>query len=179
MEKNKKLIINVLLVAILVVIAIGRSYSYLNVTDTNNSKISTIDLKNGKIDIAFSGSNIIEIKNPKAQNNPIVSKTFTLTGTNNNEMPNPYYVTLVINENTFEDGALKYNIVSNNYSNNGTVIETIKPAKELNGKNNITFGPGTFNKGTNAVHTYTLNIYYLKDTNKSGTFKGTIGISAE
>ena len=72
MEKNKKLIINVLLVAILVVIAIGRSYSYLNVTDTNNSKISTIDLKNGKIDIAFSGSNIIEIKNPEAQNNPIV-----------------------------------------------------------------------------------------------------------
>ena len=28
MEKNKRLIINVLLVAILVVIAIGRSYSY-------------------------------------------------------------------------------------------------------------------------------------------------------
>ena len=90
-----------------------------------------------------------------------------------------YSLNCHFNENTFKDGALKYNIVSNNYSNNGTVIETIKPAKELNGKNNITFGPGTFSKGSNAVHTYTLNIYYLKDTNKSGTFKGTIGISAE
>ena len=179
MEKNKRLIINVLLVAILVVIAIGRSYSYLSVNDSSNAKPENLKLQNGDIDIAFSGSNTIEFSNPKAKNTPVVSKTFTLTGTNNSKENISYYVTLVINENTFKNGSLRYNIVSNNYSDSGTAIENIKPAKELNGTTNITMGPGTFAQGKNSVHTYTVNIYYTNDKNDNGTFKGTIGISAK
>ena len=68
MEKNKRLIINVLLVAILVVIAIGRSYSYLSVNDSSNAKPENLILQNGDIDIAFSGSNTIEFSSPKAKN---------------------------------------------------------------------------------------------------------------
>ncbi|MDO4375651.1 MAG: hypothetical protein Q4C33_00550 [bacterium] len=179
MKKNKRLIINVLLVAILVVVAIGRSYSYLSVNDSSNAKPENLKLQNGDIDIAFSGSNTIEFSNPEAKNTPIISKTFTLTGTNTSTEDISYYVTLVINENTFKNGSLKYNIVSNNYSEKGTVIENIKPAKELNGTTNITMGPGSFTQGKNAVHTYTLNIYYTEDKNDNGTFKGTIGISAQ
>lgn len=179
MEKNKRLIINILLVAILVVIAIGRSYSYLSVNDSSNAKPENLKLPNGDIDIAFSGSNTIEFSSPKAKNTPVVSKTFTLTGTNNSKENISYYVTLVINENTFKNGSLRYNIVSNNYSDSGTVIENIKPAKELNGTTNITMGPGIFAQGKNSVHTYTVNIYYTDDKNDNGTFKGTIGISAK
>ena len=104
MEKNKRLIINVLLVAILVVIAIGRSYSYLSVNDSSNAKPENLKLQNGDINIAFSGSNTIEFSSPKAKNTPVVSKTFTLTGTNNSKENISYYVTLVINENTFKTG---------------------------------------------------------------------------
>ena len=46
MEKNKRLIINVLLVAILVVIAIGRSYSYLSVNDSSIAKPENLKLQN-------------------------------------------------------------------------------------------------------------------------------------
>ena len=42
-----------------------------------------------------------------------------------------------------------------------SVIENIKPAKELNGTTNITMGPGTFAQGKNSVHTYTVNIYNI------------------
>ena len=86
MEKNKRLIINVLLVAILVVIAIGRSYSYLSVNDSSNAKPENLKLQNGDINIAFSGSNTIEFSSPKAKNTPVVSKTFTLYFTNVNNI---------------------------------------------------------------------------------------------
>lgn len=179
MDKKQKITINVLIVAILVVVALGRSYAYMNVSNSGSENTTNIKTSNGEINLTFVDNNVVNIVNPKVSEDPIVSKTFTLVGTNNSNDELWYYLTLVSDENTFDNGVLSYSLVSNNYSNNGTTIKNVIDFPNINGTGNNTFGKGVFTYGKNSVHTYTVNIYNSNTENAKGKYKGHIAITTE
>ena len=74
-----------------------------------------------------------------------------------------YHIILVTEENTFRDGAISYNLISENNDNNGKTAPNIDYFSGIKtGKRETIIGNGYFTGGLNNVHTYVLNLYLLK-----------------
>lgn len=81
-------------------------------------------------------------------------KTFTVTGTNTTELVMPYTINLVINNNTFSNNALTYDLT-------GLGIGAVESSVgNISGTLNIPIGTGSFNPGEDIVHSYTLKIFF-------------------
>lgn len=158
MEKKTKLII-VMVVISMVVVMMGITYAYFTASTSGGESVSTINTKAGKMTIAFSNSsgNIV-LNDIYPKDDAWVTKNFVLTGNNNTDLDMLYKLSLVVNNNSFSNNALSYELTAINTSNNGSVVTS-------NGyinSSNITFGTGYFKKGSNLKHTYTLKVYFKK-----------------
>lgn len=89
-----------------------------------------------------------------------------------------YIITIVVDNNTFSDGALIYEITwsgeSSLVNNFGSIIET----------DTIELGTGSFNSGFDIVHMDNLKIYFLEintdqNANQGKTVAMHVGIEAE
>ena len=176
MSRVNKGILSIAIVSILVIATL--SISYASFTDNLNSDeyASTLNLKDGKLQIAYSGGNSIEISNINAGKDEIYSKTFSVKGTNNNTNNLNYKLNLVIEENTF-DGKITFDLIGYNPLENGKKIDNIENKIVLNENNTIELGSGYFNNSSDVVHTYTLKFYYLEgNTKKNNKLKAHIEI---
>ena len=168
MTKLSKSIISVSVVAIIVLSTLGVSYSYFTANLSGGESASTIRTINGKMDVAFSGSNSIEFDDSVSE----FVKEFTITGTNDNTDMG-YKISLVINNNSFNEDDLSYSLVSHNPSNNGKAVTNIANKKIKNASKEIYLGEGYFNGANGIIHKYEFTIYLLdfnKENNK--TFNG-------
>ena len=168
--KNRYLIYIALLILTLS-ITLGVTYSYLAAKINNRESSSTIKVESGQLSITYenNSSNII-------LNNIIpgdsVTKQFTLTGINNTK-PNAittntdlkYKIGIVIDNNTFSNGALTYALTKDSTSSsNGKLANDATGTIKSSGIQYI--GNGYFVSGANNdKHIYNLTISF-PDTNE-------------
>ena len=168
--KNRYLIYIALLILTLS-ITLGVTYSYLAAKINNRESSSTIKVESGQLSITYenNSSNII-------LNNIIpgdsVTKQFTLTGINNTK-PNAittntdlkYKIGIVIDNNTFSEGALTYALTKDSSSSsNGKLANDATGTIKSSGIQYI--GNGYFVSGANNdKHIYNLTISF-PDTNE-------------
>ena len=168
--KNRYLIYIALLILTLS-ITLGVTYSYLAAKINNRESSSTIKVESGQLSITYenNSSNII-------LNNIIpgdsVTKQFTLTGINNTK-PNAittntdlkYKIGIVIDNNTFSEGALTYSLTKDSSSSsNGKLANDATGTIKSSGIQYI--GNGYFVSGANNdKHIYNLTISF-PDTNE-------------
>ena len=134
--------------------------------------------------INYAGGSNITANGIHPSNEPAVTKNFTVTGNNTTGSIMGYSLSLVMDENTFSIGALKYKLTSTNTGGNGEVVPAISEAKDLYiGPTTNLLGAGYFNQTSgNKVHTYKLEIYFPEtglnqNADQGKTFKAHIGIS--
>ena len=181
---------HVFILMILVVVAtVGITYSYLAVKIKNVESESTISVNTGKMIITYenNSSNIV-LDNiiPGVYTN----KKFTLIGENTSNVnnqgldPNMYYkVGLVVEENTFSEGALVYELTKDaSSSENGEMANGLIGIVPKN-PDTIWIGDGYFTPSqTEERHVYNLKIEF-KETNENQnedqgkSFKGYVNIS--
>lgn len=170
MEKKQKLIIIAIAFA-LVVLCSGLTYAYFT-SATPSESGSTIVAKGGTMNITYAnGSGNITLSNIYPRSSAWANKTFTVTGNNTTDLKMYYGISLVVDNNTFDDSYLSYTLTGSNPSNNGSLIPTLSTNQEiLSGTGTYELGVGSFVKSTNIVHTYTLKIFFLNtDTSQNNS----------
>lgn len=166
MEKNQKIIIVAIFLS-LIVLCSGLTYAYFTSSTTSESG-STIVAKGGQMNIKYTnGSGNITLSNIYPRSIAWANKNFTITGNNTTNLKMYYSVSLVVDNNNFDDSYLSYTLTGNNPSKNGNLIPTISDYQEiLSGAGTYELGIGSFDKSSNINHTYTFKIFFL-ETNKS------------
>lgn len=152
----------ILIIAIIFLITIGISFAYFTAT-INGEEGTTITVTGGKMTIHLDGGNSINVSNIIPDDNPIRTKTFTITGNNTTELDMGYSLYLVVEENTFSNYAIQYKLISENTDASGTIIEGNEELIGLKtGASETLFGYGTFDSPTvgTKVHSYDLEIYF-------------------
>src|SRR5690554_269644 len=104
----------ILIIAILVVFTIGLSYAAFTAKITGSEKGTTIYSSSGVMQIDYDGGPAINVPEMFPSNDEFATKTFTVTGTSSYDEEMLYHIILVMNFNTFRDGALTYTLESTN-----------------------------------------------------------------
>lgn len=160
MNKKQKIIIIVTIFA-LVLLCGGLTFAYFT-SLTSSESASTIYVKGGTMDITYaSGDGNIIMENIYPRAAAWVNKSFTVTGNNTTDLSMYYGISLVVDNNNFEN-YLSYTLTGTNTSNNGNLIpNTTENQKIFDRLETYDLGVGSFNKATNAVHTYSFKIFFL------------------
>lgn len=168
MDKKQRIII-IVIVFTLVLLCGGLTFAYFT-SLTSSESGSTIATKGGTMSIKYAnGSGNIVLENIYPRSSAWVNKTFTVTGNNTTDLNMYYGISLVVDNNNFES-YLSYTLTGTNTSNNGNLIpNTTENQKIFDGVGTYDLGVGSFNKATNAVHTYNFKIFFL-DTGKEQNY---------
>ena len=159
MQKKNMILSAVLSIAILLLITIGLSFAYFTANITGSEETTTITAKGGKMLITFSGGSEVDVDTLEPSSTPFGTKTFTVTGFNNTNIPMGYKISLVVEENTFSENAIQYKMISTNNDNSGNVAAPINVLTNIrSGEGTYTLGYGNFTvpTSTDKVHTYNL-----------------------
>ncbi|MDO4341562.1 MAG: hypothetical protein Q4C44_02320 [bacterium] len=208
---NNKMAYLIMLLATSLIAVIGGTYAFFTAGISQGETEATLKVGAGQLKIKFANTNSVQItenvqptpaKNEctkqtgayycnQSEYTPVGTKTFTLTGTNTTDasknMKMPYNIKLVIPQNQFSSGALKYTLIgSKEDSDNGKVVD-IRAWQDIPTGANTTgtiLGSGYFMPGENVVHTYTFNIYFpdnhiSQDTDKNKIFGAKIEITTD
>ena len=184
MNKMNKTLLGIMLVAIIVVVTIGTSFSYMTSGLDGSVQLDVIKVKDGKMVAAYQGNNpVFKSSNYEKQGDLIGSKTFSLTGTNNSstDVIN-YNLSLIVNYNEYEDNEI-YFILGGKADENGakTSFADGKTKYYLNkqtGVSTIDLGNGLFSTDAqDSVHTYVI-YYYTTNTKANKNFETRILFSA-
>ena len=168
MDKKQKIIV---IVTVFALVLLGGSLTFAYFTSLTSSESgSTIATKGGTMNIKYAnGSGNIVLENIYPRSSAWVNKTFTVTGNNTTDLNMYYGISLVVDNNNFES-YLIYTLTGTNTSNNGNLIpNTTENQKIFDGVGTYDLGVGSFNKATNAVHTYNFKIFFL-DTGKEQNY---------
>ncbi len=167
MSKTKKInSILILILSILLITVISFSFAAFTTRITNNETNTTIATGSGIMEITYSSGESISVPNIFPDNNPFITKEFTVTGNNSNPAENMHYhLLLVLDENTFRSSALTFTLESNNINDNGYIVpEIITQTGIKTGEREIFLGNGMFTPTNNEdkVHSYTLKLFFPK-----------------
>ena len=168
---HSRTIISICVVTLLVLATLGISYAHF--TDNLSGLegyASTIKSNDGKLEIAYSGGNNIEISNINPGNDEVYAKSFSIRGTNTNANNLTYKLRLVIDENSYNNNSISYILTGYNPIGNGVSIESAS-GYILNGINTIDLGNGYFSYADAVVHTYNLKFYYFNSQNEGNSVK--------
>ena len=160
MNKKQKIIVVVTIFA-LVLLCGGLTFAYFT-SFTSSESGSTIATKGGTMNIKYdNGSGNITLSNIYPRSSAWVNKTFTVTGNNTTDLNMYYGISLVVDNNSF-GSYLSYTLSGTNTSNNGNLIpNTTENQTIFDVVETYDLGVGSFNKATNAVHTYSFKIFFL------------------
>ncbi|MDO4341563.1 MAG: hypothetical protein Q4C44_02325 [bacterium] len=206
---NNKIAYLIMLLASLLIAVIGGTYAFFTAGISQGETEATLKVGAGQLKIKFTNTNSIQItenvqptpaKNEctkqtgayycnQSEYEPVGVKTFTLTGTNTTDasknMKMLYNIKLIIPQNQFSSGALKYTLVGSKEANDNGKVVNIDTWQDIPTGSNTTgtvLGSGYFMPGENVVHTYTLNIYFpdnhiSQDADKNKIFGGLIEVT--
>ena len=168
--KKKRILIVTILIGLLLTILIGFSAAYIAPIINGTETSSTLVFNSGSIDITYEmGSSQINAKDVLPGWTAI--KEFSLIAKNNTSLDSvdamSYELKLVVEKNTFSDGAITYSIEGETVDNNGTVAYVL-PNTLKSGASKVSLGYGTFDTSGNiengVVHNYTLTLAFPNKT---------------
>ncbi len=166
MSKTKMInTILIIFILILLITIISFSFAHFTTRITNNETQTTIASGSGIMEITYNSGENINVPNIFPDNNPFITKEFTITGKNSNNEDMNYHLLLVLDENTFRSSALTFTLESNNINDNGYIVpEIITQTGIKEGEREIFLGNGMFTPTNNEdkVHSYTLKLYFPK-----------------
>ena len=168
--KKKRILIVTISIGLLLTILIGAAVAYMAPKINGTEASSTIVFNSGTVAIVYeNGENQINAKDVLPGWTAI--KKFSLTAKNNTTVDSgdamSYELKLVVEKNTFSDGAITYSIEGENTNNNGTVAYVL-PNTLNSGSSKVSLGYGTFDTSGNiengVVHNYTLTLAFPNKT---------------
>ncbi len=209
MDTKNNMAYMITLLFISIIVLIGGAYAYFTAGMSTGETEATLRVGAGQLKIKFANTNSVQIaenvqptpaKNEctkqtgayycdQSQYTPVGTKTFTLTGTNTTDasknMKMPYNIKLIIPQNQFSSGALKYTLIGSKEANDNGKVVNIDTWQDIPTGANTTgtiLGSGYFMPGENVVHTYTFNIYFpdnhiSQDADKNKIFGAKIEIT--
>ena len=193
MGKSNFIMICISLVALMVLVTFGITYSYFSPMFINGNSTSNIDLTSGKMIINFTDKNpnIVfskVIPGPTTSvSDAILNKSFVISGTNTTDLKMEYKLNLVVKTNEFDNNDIGYILVGKN-NNNGSLVTNAKTAfssssiSKINKGTNLTInlGTGYFTKSSDQInHEYTLYMFFIetnKEQNINCNFKAYLGL---
>ncbi len=177
-NRHNTLLLTVIGVATLLVAVIGASFAYFTAELSGKDKEESVKIGAGKLAIAYADSegNTVDVDGmiPKEEE-PVAVKKFTITGNNNTTAIMPYNIKLNIINNEFSNGVLKYTFKSENTSDNGQVAPSVENETDIASGNDfdINLGNARFvGSVDNAIHSYTLKIYFPETFEPQNDEKG-------
>ena len=168
--KKKRILIVTISIGLLLTILIGAAVAYMAPKINGTEASSTIVFNSGTVAIVYeNGENQINANDVLPGWTAI--KKFSLTAKNNTTVDSgdamSYELKLVVEKNTFSDGAITYSIEGENTNNNGTVAYVL-PNTLNSGASKVSLGYGTFDTSGNiengVVHNYTLTLAFPNKT---------------
>lgn len=213
-SKTNTLLLTVIGVATLLVAVIGATFAYFTAQVGGGESSTTVKMNAGVLKINFTNGNSVQttegfeptkaaVECPgnkvnetdpyycgQAQYSPVATKKFTLTGTNttlaSDNMKMPYTIKLVVTQNQFSTGAIKYTLVGEKRGGNAAAGELVQIPNWVDvatgAADAAVLGSGYFLPGTDTVHSYDLNIYFPdnhvnQDVDKNKVFGAKVEIS--
>ena len=172
--KGNVVLLTIIAIATLLISVVGATFAYFTAVYSGGDDIPDLEIMSGSIGTVFDGgavvtaANISPSRGDEYGNHPSIMdkpKTFTLKHTSDAiaGVKAHYIITLVINQNEFGDGSLKYTMVPDPESdNNGQFAESITELTGIPSSGNVTLGTGYFESPTDgeATHIYNLDFYY-------------------
>ena len=185
-KDTKRLLSLILIVLLITIILVGGTYAFFTAVFTGVEEDTTITIGGGSLGIHMDGGNIITLSNIYPREEAWDTKRFTITGNNNTSLHMPYYLNLIVTENTFRSGSLTYILESQNTSNTGATLPAITLQRGIpTGAGIHPLGGGTFDTvGTDMVHTYYLTFFFpsrgvAQNEDQGAIFNAHVGISGE
>lgn len=209
-SKTNTLLLTVIGVATLLVAVIGATFAYFTAQVGGGESSTTVKMNAGVLKINFTNGNTVQTTEgfeptkaavecekkegayycDQAQYSPVATKKFTLTGTNttlaSDNMKMPYTIKLVVTQNQFSTGAIKYTLVGTKTGGNAAEGELVQIPNWVDvatgAADAAVLGSGYFLPGTDTVHSYDLNIYFPdnhvnQDVDKNKVFGAKVEIS--
>ena len=209
-SKTNTLLLTVIGVATLLVAVIGATFAYFTAEVGSGESATTVKMNAGVLKINFTNGNDFQTTEgfeptkaavecekkegayycDQAQYSPVATKKFTLTGTNttlaSDNMKMPYTIKLVVTQNQFSTGAIKYTLVGTKTGGNAAEGELVQIPNWVGvatgAADAAVLGSGYFLPGTDTVHSYDLNIYFPdnhvnQDVDKNKVFGAKVEIS--
>lgn len=186
--KTNTLLLTVIGVATLLVAVIGATFAYFTAQVGGGESTTTVKMNAGVLKIDFTNGNSVQSTTgfqptkaaeecseqegayycDQSQYTPVATKKFTLTGTNStlasDGMKMPYTIKLVVTQNEFSNGAIKYTLVGSKTGGNAATGELASVPTWVDVKSGAqaatVIGNGYFPAGTDIKHSYDLNIYF-------------------
>ena len=209
-SKTNTLLLTVIGVATLLVAVIGATFAYFTAQVGGGESSTTVKMNAGVLKINFTNGNNVHTTEgfeptkaavecekkegayycDQAQYSPVATKKFTLTGTNStlasDNMKMPYTIKLVVTQNEFSTGAIKYTLVGEKRGGNAAAGELVQIPDWVDvatgAADAAVLGSGYFLPGTDTIHKYKLDIYFPdnhinQDTDKNKVFGAKVEIS--
>lgn len=172
-ENKKKIIMLFIALGLILSVIFGVTFSYLAPSINNVESNSTVVFNAGTIAINYeNGQNQINASEVLPGWTSI--KEFSLTAINNTTISTAgamnYAIKLIVEKNTFNDGAITYSIEGENLDNNGTIAYVL-PNSLKKGASEVILGYGLFDTSSDiskgATHRYTLTMAFPNKTYES------------
>ena len=209
-SKTNTLLLTVIGVATLLVAVIGATFAYFTAEVGGGESSTTVKMNAGVLKINFTNGNNVQTTEgfeptkaavecekkegayycDQAQYSPVATKKFTLTGTNStlasDNMKMPYTIKLVVTQNQFSTGAIKYTLTGTKEGGNAAAGELVQIPNWVGvatgAADAAVLGSGYFLPGTETIHKYKLDIYFPdnhinQDTDKNKVFGAKVEIS--
>ena len=213
-SKTNTLLLTVIGVATLLVAVIGATFAYFTAQVGGGESSTTVKMNAGVLKINFTNGNTVQttegfeptkaaVECPgnkvnesdpyycgQAQYSPVATKLFTLTGTNttlaSDNMKMPYTIKLVVTQNQFSTGAIKYTLTGTKEGGNAAAGELVQIPNWVDvatgAADAAELGSGYFLPGTDTIHKYKLDIYFPdnhvnQDIDKNKVFGAKVEIS--
>ena len=206
-NKSNTLLLTVIGVATLLVAVVGASFAYFTAQLSGTETNTTLTVQAGTLTISYeggstlnpNGTNALDIL-PVTTGEPIITKKFTVTGTNTTTTKMPYAVQMNFTTNEFTEPGLLYSLEYTSPITNGSGLPENKITESLVTPtdptelaafqtaldalfttNAVPYGTTSpFSLGTayfegpvtNYVHSYTLKIYFPDNGKKQDEHKG-------
>ena len=193
------------LLVISIIMLIGGAYAYFTAGMSSGETEATLKVGAGQLKIKFANTNSVQIAENvqptpakyecakqtgayycnQSECTPVGTKYFTLTGTNTTTSTMmPYNIKLIITQNEFSSGTLKYRLYG--YGFNGKVVnmDTWQDIPAGANTTGIMLGSGYFMPGEDMIHTYSFDIYFpdnhiSQDADKNKVFGAKIEITTD
>ena len=172
-ENKKKIIMLFIVLGLILSVIFGVTFSYLAPSINNVESNSTVVFNAGTIAINYeNGQNQINASEVLPGWTSI--KEFSLTAINNTTISTAgamnYAIKLIVEKNTFNDGAITYSIEGENVDNNGTIAYVL-PNSLKKGASEVILGYGLFDTSSDiskgVTHRYTLTMAFPNKTYES------------
>ena len=162
-ESKRPIIAIIIGVLVLLLFSIAVSYAYFTANFGGGETTTSIEVTGGTLDLIMNGGSKIIVSNVIPDNNPVATKSFTVTGDNNTAgMELEYEIYLVLDENTFTSNAISYKLTGINTSVNGAqALDVTEHQHLLTGIGEYLLGRGYFDPGMGVIHTYDLSVFFL------------------